>query len=57
MPDTDRLLEVIRLLEADKVKKTSAIKQLELDKKRLVDRLVDNHYYGSLQLQDILEPE
>jgi peptidoglycan hydrolase CwlO-like protein len=81
--ENERLLEILKQLEADKAKQSEeidqlkkheahqvgiirrlknheakqdkAIAQLEQDKKRLVDCLVDRHYYNSWQLTDVLE--
>ena len=53
--ENERLLEIVGQLEADKVKQDETIKQLEQDKKRLVDRMVDRHYYNSWLLADVLE--
>lgn len=48
-------LEIVKQLEADKVKQAETIRLLEQDKKRLVDRMVDKHYYNSWMLADVLE--
>ena len=53
--ENERLLEIVRQLEADKVKQDETIRQLEQDKKRLIDRMVDSHYYNSWLLADVLE--
>lgn len=53
--ENSRLLEIVGQLEADKVKQDETIRRLEQDKKRLVDRMVDRHYYNSWMLTDVLE--
>lgn len=53
--ETKGFLEIVKQLEADKVKQAETIRLLEQDKKRLVDRMVDKHYYNSWMLADILE--
>ena len=48
MPDETRLIEIIKTQDL-------AIKKADQDIKKLVDALVDRHYYSALQLEDLLK--
>ena len=48
MKDETRLMEILK--EQDK-----ALKQAERDNKKLMDALVDRHYYGAWQLEELLK--
>ena len=48
MKDEARLMEIIEA-------QNTAIKKAEKDNKKLMDALVDRHYYGAWQLKELLK--